>query len=786
MRVSIRNLVEFVMRGGDLDASFMISSRAVEGTRIHQKLQRQNEKYAEENNILYHPEYTLNFNTEVGDNLLELSGRADGIFIEPHRVVIEEIKTVNRELHTLDAQYNPLHFAQAKCYAYIYAQQENLKSITVRLTYCQVETLDIKSFEEEYSTEELKNFFYKILESYSIWIEYESDWIKRRDESLKVMEFPFASYRRGQRALAVECYKAIRDKRKLFAKAPTGIGKTISTLFPAAKALGENIGEKIFYLTAKNITSKVALEGVEKLMKGGGRLKTIVLTSKDKICFNEEAICNAEQCSYARGHFDRVNDALISMLRKEEIIDRDIIEKYAREYSVCPFEFSLDASLWADLIICDYNYVFDPRVYLKRFFSEGDRDFIFLVDEAHNLVDRARDMYSSEISKGEVLKLKNNIKYYSAAISKALNKVNKVLLEYKRASEEAANTFKEPPLELYKPLREFMKEAEIYLVQKQHKLTITKEENNIRDQLLELYFKANNFLKIGELYDSSYLTYAMENNGDFVLKLFCINPAENLKNAAKKGKCSIYFSATLYPQQYYIEMLGGSEEDKTLNLPSPFSKDNLKVLVVPSVVTRYSQREASIEVIPKYLRAVVESRRGNYLVFFPSHSYMKRVYSAYVEEYGEENTLLQREIMDNREREEFLDCFKEETNILGFGVLGGVFSEGIDLRGDKLLGAVIVGVGLPQIGSERDIIRNHFDQDGKGFEYAYQFPGINKVLQAAGRVIRTEEDRGLILLLDQRFAQKSYERLLPPEWNHKVAVFSPKEVKEKLQVFWGD
>ncbi len=772
VRISVKNLVEYTLRAGDIDTRFVGTSRAVEGTRIHQKLQKAGgDKYMAEAQLKYEKNYK--------EFLFFIEGRADGIIIEDQQVVIDEIKTTAVPLERIDENFNPLHWAQAKCYGLIYGEQNHVEQLEIQLTYYNIDTNEIKRLRETFTLKELQTFFFGLLDTYLVWARHLKEWNELRDASIRKVNFPFTAYRKGQRELAVTVYKTISDNKKLFVQAPTGIGKTISTLFPAVKAMGENKTSKIFYLTAKTITRQVAEEAVNAMRDSGLDFKSITITAKDKICFQEKAICNPDYCEYAKGHYDRVNDAIMDMFLQERAFTREVIEKYSKTYTVCPFELSLDLSMWADCIICDYNYVFDPRVYLKRFFQTSQGDYTFLIDEAHNLVDRAREMFSAELAKSSFLKVKNLYKGHS--IGKTLSKINTVMLGMKKeCSEEGYYTQLHQPEEIYPLLWTFVNKAPALLTEN-HK-------TEGYDALLELYFNVLIFLKMVEFYDEHYVTYVEKSSSEVVLKLFCLDPSKLLEEAVKRGKSSVFFSATLAPLDYFCEILGGESKDAKIAFPSPFKTENLCLLITDQISTKFKDRESSYDEIAHYIHLVIQQKTGNYLIFFPSYHYMQEVHQVFGELYADTETIVQTNVMSEEEREGFLDRFQPDSNrmLVGFCVLGGIFSEGIDLKGDRLLGAVIIGVGLPQICVERNLILEHFKKKiNRGYEYAYMYPGMNKVLQAAGRVIRSEEDKGVVLLIDARFSSYSYKKLFPAHWRHPRGVRNANELNALIQGFWN-
>lgn len=775
VKISIRNLVELVLRSGDIDSRLVSSSRMLEGTRIHQKIQK-------EGGDKYNKEVYLSFDYEIEGFVIKLEGRADGIITESEGIVIDEIKSTSRPLEYIDDEFSLLHWAQVKCYAFIYATQNELEEICVQLTYFQIDTEEIKKIRKQLKLSQLQDFMSELLDRYLIWASMSETWNTQRDISIKNLQFPFETYRKGQRELAVAVYKTIMQEKKLFVQAPTGIGKTISTLFPAVKAVGEQHISKIFYLTAKTITRQVAEEAFTKMRGNGLRFRTITLTAKDKICFNKEGSCNPDFCEYAKGHFNRVNAALIDILQNEEYFSREVIEDYALKHKVCPFEFALDISLWADCIICDYNYVFDPRVYLKRFFLNSNGDYAFLVDEAHNLVDRAREMFSAQISKSTFLEAKNLMKEKQPKIAKLLYKINSYMITLrKQCAQEGFIISKDEFNDLYRLLNRFINESEEWILQNQNK--------NIEDfdKIIEVYFNSISFLKISEFYDERYVTFIEAKANEVRVKLFCIDPSFLLADAVKRGKTAIFFSATLTPLSYFMDILGGDSNDYNINLMSPFENTNLCLLVEDKISTKYKNRENSYDRIVEIIKVAIDKRIGNYLVYFPSYKYMNEVYTRFIEKYPDIETMLQQGSMSEEEREDFINRFQPNTteNLVCFGVLGGIFSEGIDLKGERLIGAIIIGVGLPQVSTEQDIIMNYFQQkNGMGFENAYMFPGMNKVLQAAGRVIRSENDIGMVLLVDERFSNYDYKCLFPKHWEHNVRVKNARDLELKLEQFW--
>ena len=772
IRISVRNLVEFILREGDIDnrKAGLPDKEAMQlGGRIHRKIQRQMGSD-------YYAEVPLKITVPCEGFAIQIEGRADGIQKTADGVVVDEIKGVLRELEYIEKPVS-VHLAQAKCYGYIYGKQQELDSITIQMTYCQMETEEVKRFQETFSIEELERWFLDIVMQYEKWARFQVEWRQTRDATIKEAEFPYP-YREGQRELVTSVYRTILRKKKLFIQAPTGVGKTMATIFPAVKAVGEGLGDKIFYLTAKTITRTVAEQAFQILKKNGLQYKVATLTAKEKICFCEKAECNPDVCPYAKGHFDRVNDAGYEMITTMEEMSRENIETQAKKHSVCPFEMGLDVSLWVDAIICDYNYVFDPNAHLKRFFSEGKKgEYLFLIDEAHNLVERGREMYSAVLYKEEFLQMKKAVRYESVKLTRQLEGCNQMLLEMKRECQ----TYKE-----YNSISHFALKL-LNVMNGLQKLLEEKEQ--VDEEVLEFYFHVRNFLNIYEEVDENYVIYTeLEEGGDFKLKLFCVNPAVKLQNFLSQGNSTVFFSATLLPIRYYKRLLSVETDDYAVYAHSPFKEANRLLVLGQDVSTKYTRRGYEMyERFAIYIKNVMQAKPGNYLVFFPSYRFMEEVRETF-ERYRTEEMccMIQEQNMNEQDREAFLQEFEAERegSLAGFCVMGGIFSEGIDLTKERLIGAMIVGTGLPQVCNEREILKQYFDRHGEnGFDYAYLYPGMNKVLQAAGRVIRTEEDKGVIALLDDRFAGRRYLEIFPREWR-KLTYCNVKTIGEKVEQFW--
>ena len=781
LSVSVRALVEYTLRSGDLVSEFQGASRAAEGSRIHRKIQKSRPEE-------YTAEVSIKHQYETADFTLEIRGRIDGVYTYPDRIVIDEIKSTTKDLTVLEQEEQPLHWGQLKCYAYLYALQEALTEIRGQLTYYHVDSGEIRELKRHFSFDELDVFFQDLIQRYLEWAATLEAWYKVRDTSIKTLDFPFASYRPGQRRMAESVYRAIRDKAQLLAQAPTGIGKTLAALFPAIKAIGEGETRKIFYLTARTTGRTVAEQSLEAQRSKGLRLKALTITAKDKVCFRPESACNGDECEFAKGYFDRVNDG-VNGIFTQDCWNRESIEKVARDFEICPFEFSLDLSLWADCIICDYNYAFDPRVFLKRFFLDVQEDYCFLIDEAHNLVDRSREMFSAEIRKQPFLEVRRALKERLPKLYKQMGQINGCLLGYRKQCEEHPDrklsreghvrVEKDAPEVLLPLLRGFLKQAEIWLVQN--------IQSAFREELLDLYFEVNQFIRISENYDEAYVSCFEKEGGDLRLKLFCLDPSRLMAEALLRCSSAIFFSATLTPLDYFHSIFGCDESAGRMMLPSPFPPQHLCLLIANRISIYYHQREQTKDAVAQAIASAISAKTGNYLLFFPSYHYMRMIAESFAEHTPDFATIIQTPGMTEGEREDFLERFGHENRetLAGFAVMGGIFGEGIDLVGDRLSGTVIVGVGLPGISPERELIKDYFSQShGAGFEFAYLYPGINRVLQAAGRVIRSEHDRGVVLLIDQRFSTLRYTRLFPQEWQ-PVKVRNTEQIENVVRQFWG-
>ncbi|KRN94916.1 ATP-dependent DNA helicase [Pediococcus stilesii] len=778
-KIGIRQLVEFILRTGDLNAAVNSQNTALEGARIHRKLQKQRGED-------YEKEYYIKRTVDMDDEQFTIEGRADGVVIGDE-LFIEEIKTSDPTFDELSENTKTLYWSQAKVYGAILTQDLDFDRVTIQLTYYQRPTDAIVEKQQEFSRSELKKFFDELIEEYEQWLKLRSDWRKERNQAARKLEFPFPEYRNGQRDLAVAVYKTILTSQRMFVEAPTGTGKTISTMFPTIKALGEEKIDRFFYLTAKQSTQHVAEEAIKLMSEHGLKLKSITLTAKDRMIFPEEVDVKPEDNPYMIGYYDRIKDGIKDVLLNENQLVKDKIQMYAKKHMLDPFEFSLDLSLFCDLIIGDYNYLFDPMVYLQRFFSTEDQNNFFLIDEAHNLVSRSRAMYSAEINQDAVIKVQELFKKAkgdvdSKQIKRRLTQLdNELELIHQAFSEQSEEYMVENnPLDaLEKAMLNFNEAGREWLPKQ--------PDNDLTSGILDLFFINNKYVKISEYFDESYRVLIKNTEAGINIQEQILDPSPYLDASLKKGRGAVFFSATLSPVDYYQETLGSST-GLSLRMASPFDQNQQNLLLTSYIDTRFAARQNSLPQIVASVAALVDAKEGNYLIFCPSYGYLTQIADAFKELAPDVKVAVQTNQMTAEDRKAYLDAFREEKNgtLVGFAVLGGIFSEGIDLTEEQLIGVGIVSVGLPGLSIERKLLQNYFDEkNGHGFEYAYQLPGMNHVLQAAGRLIRTNKDRGNIVLMDQRFVTSRYTNLFPRHWSNYRKIYSVTALQKAVKSFWG-
>ena len=773
LELSVHQLVDFLLRTGDIDSRVFNRSSMSEGTRLHGLYQAKQGKN-------YISEYPLRQTFVVDEIELTLQGRADGIIKNGEKnYIIDEIKTTVIDLEDFRNDNLAWHLGQAKCYAYMFAYALKLETISVRLTYIRQGKESQKLIDDyTFLTSELENYVYDLINQYLEFYNIIIRLNEKRDESIKTLEFPFDKYRRGQKEVVKYVYGLNKNKGRLFIEAPTGIGKTMSTLFPSIKNLAEDNKSKIFYLTAKATGKENAHNAINILKENGLNISDIVITSKEKICFCKDKACNPDECPFTKGYYNKIKNVIKESVIRYDDFDYETIIYIAKKYEVCPFELELDLSLYTDIIICDYNYVFDPISYMKRYFDEDASHYIALVDEAHNLVSRSKDMYSASISLATLEKAKKGQRHIpNKKIKSALTKFKLVFDHYIDNYQHGEHKIEDFSEEDYKAFNKF-----ITVYQE-----VSKSDNkDISKELTDFYLEVNRFSKIAELLSERFLIYIKRDKEDTSLNISCMDASRFLAATTSRLNSTVYFSATLSPMDYYVNTLGGNEESPTLTLDSPFPKENLKLLVAPKISTRYRNREKSYQDVADYILSFTSVKKGNYFVYLPSYEYLDNLLK--IIEFPEDVELcIQNRDMSELEKAELISKFKKDSDktIVGLAIIGGAFGEGIDLVGDYLIGVVVVGLGLPKINFvDNEVMEYYKESELDGFNYAYAYPGMNKVMQAVGRLIRSETDKGAALLIDERYLWRDYHVFFEKEWDHYEVVMSTDDIKNSLQRFF--
>lgn len=768
IELSVHQLVDFLLRSGDIDERVFNSSSMNEGTFVHALYQsKQGDNYISE--------YYLKETFTIDQISVSLDGRADGIIKKNEKeYIIDEIKSTVIDLQEFRDTNIDWHLGQAKCYAYMFAKEKELKTIGVRLTYIKQGNIKHKLYDEYLFTfDELEKFLFDLLNEYLSFYNQILRHIQNKNRSIETLPFAFPNYRKGQRELAKYAYSVAKKGGRLFVEAPTGIGKTISTLYPYIKASKDDEKSKIFYLTAKT-SGKLNAENALFLLKEKGLdCYSVTLTAKDKICFCKDKGCNPDECPFAKGYYSKILGVIKESLSTDSFFNYDTVVSIAETHSVCPFELQLDLSLFCDVIICDYNYAFDPTSYLQRFFDNDSSHYLFLVDEAHNLVDRSRKMYSAAISKSSFEETRKSLRHIPN--KKLKNSLSKIKLLFERFSDlkDGQTEYDDLLIHDYRDIQNFTK---IYLEEsKEHHDDITSQTTNF-------YLECNRFLKIADLFDDNYLFY-INKDEDISLNLCCLDASKFLKRRLHSVKSATIFSATLTPIDYYINLLGGDiENDSFLSLSSPFKKENLRLVIAPKVSIKYKNRDSSYSKVASYIENFIGEEIGNYFVYLPSYEYLEKVLPLI--NFGKDVDLhIQSKDMDDIQKNAFLDYFEKNPTRthVGFAIIGGSFAEGIDLVEDRLSKVVIVGIGLSKINYESNKIASLFSSRGlNGYNYAYLFPGMNKIMQAIGRVIRTENDKGEVLLIDERYMTAEYQNLYQKQYSQYEVIISPEEYIKKV------
>jgi len=760
--VSVRTLAEFAFEKGDLIPARRAAARMREGVRGHQALQQ----------LLppsWESEVDVSRDIPIDGHILRVHGRADGVFIDRDLVRVLEIKTTAKNPSGILKYDYPAHWAQGEIYAALFCLNRGIEQAEVHLTYARLDGRK-REFSEDYNAWELEERLMAYAVPYLRWIMAVDDWKDRSRPTLDTLAFPFENYREGQRDMAAAVYTAMRRHANALIEAPTGIGKTAAALFGALKALGKGYVTAIFYLTARTTGRRAAEDALQLMRAGGLALRSVTITAKEKICPMDRADCMG--CQLAAGYYDRRREALKEALSLQRL-DAGAIADLAREHGLCPFELSLDISENADVVICDYNYVFDPKVRLKRYFDGKSRAGL-LVDEAHNLADRARDMLTAELSGEKGASVRDLVVRFEGPDSPMAALLEELLttLADPDAEQEYSSDLPEAVVEAAKRFAEIALELE-----------------PVEPELVDFIYEVQWFVRVSKLFDeAAYRTLVLPGEKYLTVRLWCFDPSNHLRGTLGRVGGSALFSATLAPMEYYASTLGADgEADTSLRLESPFPPENLYVARMP-VAVGMKDRERTLNAVCQVIHAMVGAKPGNYLACFPSYAYMTQAFRRYRMLWPYDEVICQQSKMGERARLEFIERFQPTPakSLLGFVVLGGVFAEGVDLPQDRLSGAAIVSTGIPQISFERELLQEQLDDgDGGGHDAAYVYPGLRRVLQAAGRVIRTENDRGVVLLMDMRYRQEKYRLLMPPHWDVRD-VKKLSELKKDLEAFWGE
>ena len=760
LRISVRGLVEFTLHGAAIRPTGSMRDMQ-EGTLGHKARQ----------GLLgegWEAEVPLSLTIPVDDEAeLLLTGRMDA-FCDGEVPIIEEIKLWQRKeppLLPFEA-----HEMQAVCYGHMLCQERGIEKVIIRVVYVDRRGKVRGEFDTPLTAAECHARFLTVFEPWVRRNRLVRKHRRERDASLRHLTFPFESYRPGQREMAIQVYTAVKLGRRLFASMPTGTGKSVAALFPALKALGEGLTNQVYYLTARTTQRQGALEALRRMRKQPLHLWTLTLDAKDKQC-PAPTYCHPDFCPRAKGHFLRDHAAIEEMLQIDDWSPENI-RSMADKHDLCPFEFSLSLAEIADLTICDYNYALDPAVHIQRIFDKT-ADVTLLIDEAHNLLSRVRDMLSGAVDGGRIRKLRTVVGKTAGRkhpLYKTMTGVLKAIDDLPIPEDESTEG------ELVKLPSSFdnacMELADAFMEAQNERFAWGEEGEQLRDTVTPLL----GFIRARKR-DTTEYAWLWQGRKAKTITAFALDAASYFEEVTTMLRGVVCFSATMHPLEEMKTLLGGTEADACFAMPSPFPKENLLIHQL-DVNTRYRHREDACPDIAAAIRAMVNAKQGKYIAFFPSFAYLRQV-----SEQLDIPHQAQRSGMTDEERRAFLAPYTPEGEpVLSLCVLGGIFAEGIDLPGDALDGVVIVGVGLPQVNLFQETLRAYYERSlGDGFLYAYMLPGMQKVAQAVGRVIRTENDRGVALLLDDRYRQNAYRRLCPEHW-----VIRRGNAEEEMRQFWLD
>lgn len=774
--IEIYDLVQYVFRGGSLDPLAYSGNKngvSIASHKLHSEAPRLESK-------------SLCIRTEI-DGINTVLYADGGIYFD--NGVLKKLVVVDYPLDYIDAGFLEIVEKEMAICAYVACKSLGYDSIDYDITIMRAQSDEERHFSSSAQLSELNDSFELVMALFAPFASIVKQRAVDVTDQLKGLHFPFeGGAREGQRDFIIDVARAIKSKKRLIVQAPTGTGKTMAGIFPALKAMAKKEADKIFYFTGKTTTALAALNAIEILREQLPDLRVIHISAKDKCCvtYGPRAIkrCDARHCLVARDYFDKINVALLDLLENYRTYTKDVIDEVSARYGVCSYELSLELSEWCEVIICDYNYLFDLQAYLRRYFEvPPEAKFVFLIDEAHNLPDRAREMYSSTLYRAQIEAIANrfpSMEAYGSACADLLelfDELNEYAMHEKMEMDGDVYGFyinSEPPSSIIERFSAFVNAC---------KRALKKHDD---DEVHEVFLEARKLTKIMDIYDKRFTMYVESHNDEVKLRIMCLDPSFMLDNLMQNGISTILFSATLSPLDYFADVLG-CKRAQTLSLSSPFDKDNQCLLCVNNISTRYADRSASAGNIASIIRAMIAGKSGNYIVYFPSYKYLTDVYDIFTKKYPQIPVTCQSRSMSERAKIEFLDSFddKKEGTLVGFCVLGGSFSEGIDLRGERLIGAMIVGVGLPTISTELNIIKEHYDNTREnGYAYIYTYPGMIKVTQAAGRVIRSDDERGVVLLVDDRFATPEYQEIMPEYWSHMKYFNNAKDLYNEILGFW--
>ena len=776
--ISAYELCSYVLRGGSVDNAMEYGNKAgctVVSHRLHES----------KPNIV--DAYT--YSTVCEGYNLTVYTYPEGIRKEDNGVyTVEKVYTVPYSLDKIENGELDIAINTAICSSHIVMHQLGGNYVETRVVYFGEKHDEERTFGQRCYREEANVCFENLVEMLSPFVKIIGDRHTKCLPQLKSLHFPFKDVRESQREFILDTFRAIRTHKRLIVQAPTGTGKTMASVYPAIKSIGEGYADKVFYLTGKATTAYAAINAIDIMRESIPDFRAIHISSKEKCCkstkIKDRRKCKNENCTRSRGFYDKINLALAELLQNYRTYTMDIIDAIAEKYSICSYELSLELSEWCELIVCDYNYLFDLQVYFRIYFGAVDANYVFLIDEAHNLPDRAREMYSATLTRSDFARIENKFPKFpkfARACGDVLSKfdvLHALAMTEKQQIEEELYGFyitSELPEDITAELTPFVK-----TVDKMFATDFFDEELN------ELYFNVKHMLKVCEIFDKRFKMYIEAHNEEVTLRLLCLDASYMLDKAMKKGISTVLFSATLTPLEYFSDILGCGKST-TLDLKSPYDKENLCLIGINNISTRYEDRKKSATNVANVIRASIAGKKGNYIVYFPSYSYLTEVKEIFENKYPKIKVITQIKSMSEGAKREFLDSFDDkcDTTQVGFCVMGGSFSEGIDLKGERLIGAIIVGVGLPTISSELNIIKEHFDNTREnGYAYAYTYPGMNKVLQAAGRVIRSENERGVVVLIDDRFATEEYRMIMPEYWHHIKYLNNANDLLKEVTLFW--